>query len=175
MSNFKSASSDNVNVATVTREVLGLVMKMTGADKLRMLKKLNPDTRASISQDPNSASLTTELIGAVMKASLDKRCALLGELKAYDGSSKRRHSRQEYFVPIQYIIKGRLFNGYINNISKSGLFIETSKGSQPEVVKGEEILLNFDHPDTKRPMKLTGKIVRIMKSGLGILFDNLLY
>ncbi len=175
MNNFKSASCDNVNVASVTRELIDYIMKMTNPDKLGLLKKLKPESRAVISRNPNNAALTTELIDTLMKISLNKRCELLGELKAFSGSSKRKHSRQEYFVPIQYLVSGRLFNGYINNISKSGLFLETSKSNRPEVKQGEQITMNFDHPETRRALKITGKIVRVTKTGFGVLFDHLLY
>lgn len=169
------SSSDAVNMATVTRELLDLIMKLPGKERAALLKRIKASAKSPAKGDQDSAAVTTELIDAVMKADMNKRCTLLGELKALNGSSKRKYSRIEYFAPIQYLIEGRLYNGYIRNISISGMFIETSRtGNQQTFYPGEPVTLNFEHPETKKPLKIRGQIVRITKTGLGIRFDETL-
>jgi len=158
-------------VAAVTRELLDLLMKLPGNDRAALLKKIKPSTR-TIYDGQNAASVTTELIDAVMKATMEKRCEVLGDLKALDGSSKRRYSRVEYFAPIHYAIQGRLYQGYIRNISHSGIFIETSHPAGLVLFPGEPIIMNFDHPDTGKHLKVAGQVARIIKTGIGIRFNE---
>ncbi len=162
-------------MATVTRELLDLIMKLPGKERARMLQKLKSSAKIPVNADQNTSAVTTELIDAIMKADMNKRCEILGELKALNGSSKRKYSRIEYFATIQYLIKGRLFNGYIRNISISGMFIETSKTQNEQTLyPGEPITMNFEHPETKKPLKIAGQIVRITKTGLGVRFNETL-
>lgn len=162
-------SGDNVNLATVTRELLDLIMKLPGKERAALLKKIKPSTQSAY-DGKNTSAITTELIDCVMKGTIEKRCEVLGDLKALDGSSKRKYSRVEYFAPIHFILQGRMFQGYIRNISTSGIFIEVTLPGGQDLYKGEPVTLNFEHPDTRKHLKIGGQITRITKTGVGVKF-----
>lgn len=56
------------------------------------------------------------------------------------------------------------FDGRIENVSASGLFISTHQ----HLPVGEEIALSFTFPDSGNRVKATGKVARITHSGIGV-------
>ncbi|MGD9057848.1 MAG: PilZ domain-containing protein [Desulfobacterales bacterium] len=56
------------------------------------------------------------------------------------------------------------FDGRIENVSSSGIFISTDQ----KLPKGEEIAVSFTFPDSGNSVKATGKVARVTDSGIGI-------
>ena len=56
------------------------------------------------------------------------------------------------------------FDGRIENVSASGIFIATDQ----RLPKGEEIAVSFTFPDSGNSVKATGKVARVTDSGIGI-------
>jgi Tfp pilus assembly protein PilZ len=56
------------------------------------------------------------------------------------------------------------FDARIQNISSSGVFIDTDR----ELPIGEEIAVSFTFPDSGNQVKATGKVVRTTETGMGI-------
>ena len=56
------------------------------------------------------------------------------------------------------------FDGRIENVSSSGIFISTNQ----QLPKGEEIAVSFTFPDSGNSVKATGKVARVTDSGIGI-------
>ena len=168
---MKKETPQTVNVAEVTRETLDLIMKLPGSERAALLSRLNPEARVKTGLRA-TATITTALIDAAMKLRIEERCGLLGELKAVDGSSRRKYSRIDFFSPIQYVVDGRLSNGFIKNISVNGLFLEDTYYTGPALQSGNAVTMIFNHPFTGKNMKIKGKITRITKAGLGIRFDT---
>ena len=56
------------------------------------------------------------------------------------------------------------FEGRIQNVSSSGIFIRT----QQDLPVGEEIAISFTFPDSGNQVRATGKVVRTTYSGMGI-------
>lgn len=176
----QTTHGETVNVAAVTRELLDLIMKLPGSEKTALLERINPEAVPEATGDAtpdgkrrNSPSVvTTALINAVMKTEIPRRCRILGELKAIQGSSRRKYSRINFFAPIQYVIGDRLSTGFIRNISVSGVFIEDPHYGGPIPFPGITTTMIFDHPHTGRHIKVRGTVARATKAGLGIRFHE---
>jgi hypothetical protein len=56
------------------------------------------------------------------------------------------------------------FDGRIENVSSSGIFVSTDQ----QLPKGEEIAVSFTFPDSGNSVKATGKVARVAHSGIGI-------
>jgi hypothetical protein len=83
---------------------------------------------------------------------------------------KRKYPRKQTFVWTECSASKRFFTDFIQNLSVSGLFIET----QLPFFVGEELSMTFSLPGADAPIKITGKIVRIDSNGIGVQFDELL-
>ncbi len=169
----KQISDENINIADVTRQILDLVMKLPGSEKIALLKQIAPEARIETGENA-PANTTTQLIDRIMKQGIQERCRILGELMAMSGSSRRKYSRIDFFSPIEYVISGHLNTGFIRNISVTGIFIEARHYSGPELKPGMSIMMTFNHPHTGAHTKIQGKIVRITRGGIGIRFDEII-
>ena len=56
------------------------------------------------------------------------------------------------------------FDGRIENVSASGIFISTDQ----QLPEGEEIAVSFTFPDSGNSVKATGKVARVTDSGIGV-------
>jgi hypothetical protein len=83
---------------------------------------------------------------------------------------KRKHPRKKTFVWTECSADTRFFTDFIQNLSVSGLFIET----QLPFFVGEKLSMTFSLPGADDPIKITGKIVRIDSNGIGVQFDEVL-
>ncbi len=171
----KPSRSKNINIAAVTRELINLVLKLSEPAKKKTLEAI-ASLREKVSKtgEAGGRNLGAQLVRRIMTMPLEKRCQLLGELKAMRGSSKRIYSRQEYITPVHCSVKRMLINGFITDISKSGAFIDTSRIRDLGFSTGDPIIMSFIHPDYKTHVKAAGRIARITNKGLGIRFDNML-
>lgn len=81
---------------------------------------------------------------------------------------KRRDDRKSCQIPVYYATEDRVYTGYIKNISRSGLLIETKRN----LPVGDEILMTFRLQGLKKPIKIKGEIAHTSNSGAGIKFKN---
>ncbi len=81
---------------------------------------------------------------------------------------KRKYHRKQTFIWTECSANTRFFTDFIQNLSVSGLFIET----QLPFFVGEELSMTFSLPGADDPIKITGKIVRIDSNGIGVQFDE---
>jgi hypothetical protein len=170
---YKKHASENINISNVTKELINAIMQMTGEEKYLLLRN-KTGQQQSFSSYYNPKTITKQAIEMVTNMSLDEKCKLLGELKATKGLSRRQFTRQGYVTPVHLVVKGILVNGYTKNISKSGVSIDTTKAYELKFAPGDAVTMNFDHPQIRRPIKITGRIVRVTKSGIGVSFDEYL-
>lgn len=167
----KTISGESVNVANVTRDLLDLIMKLPEGERSGLLKKLKPDV--VIKPGPKTESIvTTSLIDTVMKLDIQERCRILGKLKAISGDSKRKHNRIDVFSPVEYVIDGRMSSGFIKDINTTGMFIDDPHYSGPTLKPGQDVTMVFNHPHTGEHAKVTGKIARVTREGVGVWFNN---
>ncbi len=174
MTKYKKPVKTEINVSSVTRELLGLVMKMPLNEKCKLMGELKAPIRKITEDDVHASSVTKILIETIMGMSLDERCQILGELKALTGSSKRNYSRREYSAHVQCMISGNLIKGDIRNISKGGVFVDLAPMARRSFYVDDPVTLIFEHPDTGRNIKVTGIIVRINQKGFAVRLDELL-
>jgi Tfp pilus assembly protein PilZ len=173
MKYVKKQTAENINISSVTKELISAVMKMSGDEKYLLLRNKSGQ-KQSVSTFFNPKTITKQAIELITTMSLEEKCKLLGELKTSKGQSRRQFTRQDYVTPVHLVVKGTLINAYTKNISKGGVFIDTSRAYELKFMPGDAITMNFDHPQFKRPIKITGKIVRVTKAGVGVSFDEYL-
>ena len=77
---------------------------------------------------------------------------------------KRRHPRIPCLVAVEYVAQGRAYTDFIRDTSRGGMFIETHL---PFMI-GEKLSLTFNTPEKKRPIKISGEVVRINPKGIGV-------
>ena len=94
----------------------------------------------------------------------------LEEIQPEPGKEERRkHTRKDCLINVNFKIRGQKFSSYILDISSSGAFIETSES----FTSGLKMLLHFSSPDTRKPLNLIGEIVWADPRGVGVKFHHL--
>jgi Tfp pilus assembly protein PilZ len=86
-----------------------------------------------------------------------------------DAVDRRKHSRKDCLIHVNFKIRGQKFSSYILDISNSGAFIETSES----FTSGLKMLLHFSSPETRMPLDLIGEIVWADPRGVGVKFYHL--
>lgn len=92
-----------------------------------------------------------------------------------DGSERRRFSRTDLLVRIEYSTIDEIFSEFTYDINEGGLFIETEK-PRPT---GTEVALRFNLPGSKESLQTIGRVVWVrsassgVPAGMGIEFDDL--
>ena len=91
---------------------------------------------------------------------------LLKELEERKHRERRKYSRKDFFMTVDYIVEDQYFQDFIQDMSNSGVFIKTSQSFS----EGQTILMTFMSPDNQQPFKINGEIVRFMPDGIGVKF-----
>lgn len=117
----------------------------------------------------NISVITTRLVDLILKMSAKQRQTLLNELEEKYQKGNRDFSRKDYKKEVDFVFNERLFKGFIQNLSASGMFIETSKSFS----EGQRITLAFELPESKEHIKVFGKIARLIPGvGFGVKFNK---
>ena len=82
------------------------------------------------------------------------------------GSTGQRDERNNLSASVDYVVEDRHFSDFVKDLSKSGVFILTSRAFSV----GQEITLTFKPPGTDRPLNINGAIVRVLPEGIGVKF-----
>ena len=88
---------------------------------------------------------------------------------AQKNEDKRKHPRKRTFIHVDCSGNKCVFTDFIQNISVSGLYIET----QIPLFEDQELLMTFSPPDSGNTIKITGTVARVDSKGIGIQFDEL--
>ena len=80
----------------------------------------------------------------------------------------RTHPRRPYNRSLVLITQNRNFKGLMTNISRSGAFIKT----QNQFSVGQIIVILVPGHKKHKDVKLTGYVVRLNRSGVGVIFDR---
>ncbi len=123
------------------------------------------------------STVTSKIHGIIQEMSLEERRWLLNLLERHEKEGatrfRRKFTRKNYRIQVDYTVEGRIHTGLAINLSAGGMFIETSKAMLPKFKKGSEIILTFQHPEREEHLKITGQIARIDESGgIGVQFDQ---
>ena len=82
----------------------------------------------------------------------------------------REHQRKSYRKVVFFTSQNSKYKGYVKNISRGGVFIET-KNASTLFSAGDPIKMNLEHPELHKNFNVTGKIIRTATSGIGVQFD----
>ena len=91
------------------------------------------------------------------------------------GVERRRTSRVELVVRVDYKTIDELFSEFARNINEGGLYVETD--TPPEL--GSPVALQFQIPGSGDPIQVMGRVVRISEGagdeppGMGVEFEDL--
>ena len=123
------------------------------------------------SNKPNISVITTRLVDLILKMSAKERQTLLNELEEKYKKGNREFSRKDYKKEVDFVLNERMFRGLIQNLSASGMFIETSESFS----EGQRITLTFELPEPGEHIKVSGKIVRLIPGvGFGVKFNKVI-
>jgi Tfp pilus assembly protein PilZ len=84
-------------------------------------------------------------------------------------TERRKDTRKDCLINVNFKIRGQRFSSYILDISSSGAFIETGES----FTSGLKMLLHFSSPETRNPLDLIGEIVWTDPRGVGVKFHHL--
>ena len=82
----------------------------------------------------------------------------------------RRNPRKPSKIAVDCLIDNLSFTHFIENISRSGVFIET----ELPFLNNKALSMTFRLPGNEVPIKTAGKIVRTDSKGIGVQFDEVL-
>ncbi|MDY6792290.1 MAG: PilZ domain-containing protein [Thermodesulfobacteriota bacterium] len=120
---------------------------------------------------PNVSIITTRLVDLILKMSVKERQTLLNQLEEKFKKGNRKFSRKDYKKEVDFVLNKRIFKGFIQNLSASGMFIETSESFS----EGQIITLTFELPEPGEHVKVSGKIVRLIPEiGFGVKFNKVI-
>ncbi|MCF8070481.1 MAG: PilZ domain-containing protein [Desulfobacterales bacterium] len=111
-------------------------------------------------------SINARLLELIRQMKKCERAELVKMLEDKKNGEYRNHYRNLCFMPVDYSVNGHVYRDFIQNISDSGLFIET----QRRLCVGDDIMVSFAHPAFEFPIKVGGIIARSSNDGYGIRF-----
>jgi hypothetical protein len=120
-----------------------------------------------------SSEVTTRLFGEIANLPEADRQSLINALfdrEQHNFEVNRRHPRKPSKIAVDCLIDNLSFTLFIQNISRSGAFIET----ELPFLNNKTISMSFYLPGNEVPMKTAGKIVRADSKGIGVQFDEML-
>ncbi|MCB2149696.1 MAG: PilZ domain-containing protein [Deltaproteobacteria bacterium] len=123
-------------------------------------------SKTEILEDENK--LTERLISAISKLSPQRKKMLSELLEEWERLDYREDSRMPCFLPVDYSTNDRVYQDFINNLSKGGVFIETLSPFRV----GQSISLIFTLPLMQKTFKIPGTIVRTEQDGIGVKFSK---
>ena len=107
----------------------------------------------------------TETESRELKEKLEKK-----QYSEHEEKERRKHPRKKAFIHVNCSGNKCAFTDFIQNISDSGLYIET----QIPLFTDQKLSMSLSPPGPKDPIKIIGKIVRVDSRGIGVKFDELL-
>ncbi|MBW1694027.1 MAG: PilZ domain-containing protein [Deltaproteobacteria bacterium] len=117
-------------------------------------------------KEVKEANVTDQLIARIKRMTLENQAVLLKELDEEKDRKLRKHDRKTFFMIVDYIVEGRYFRDFIQDMSDTGVFIKMSQN----VPLGRQILMTFMSPDNQQPFKINGEAVRVTSEGVGVKF-----
>ena len=119
--------------------------------------------------EPNISVITARLFEIILDMPFEDRRTLLRDLEAKNSQGRRKFARKPYFMPVDFATPDRAFSGFIQNISSSGLLIETRE----TLPVGEQVTLSFMRPTSRDYVTVGGEVVRNIPDGFGVKFHAL--
>ena len=136
--------------------IFELINHLTESEQLDLLKQLLKD------------DINTHLFKLVVSIPEEEQRILEKHLEAViQQRGERKYTRKSCLINVDYAVEGRAFSNYIQDISTTGVFIETNES----FTQGQELLMTFSFPDMEDALKIDGEISRITPTGIGVRFN----
>lgn len=116
----------------------------------------------------NGLNIIERIKSLIDNLSEEKQEQLLELLLEWQQTEQRNDERIPCLIAVSYADQKRVYHDFIQDLSKGGMFIETR---EPLTV-GEKISLTFAMPEGQSHFKISGKIIRSAKEGVGVQFEN---
>ncbi len=110
----------------------------------------------------------TRLTEVIEEMSDSQRQAFLNMVEEWKYTGRRKHRRKPCLMEVDYAVDDLAFKDFIKDISPDGAFIET----HGRFSIGRDITMAFSAPSHDKPVKISGKIVRRVPNGMGIVFKT---
>jgi Tfp pilus assembly protein PilZ len=120
--------------------------------------------KKDISEDEKQ--FTERLLQAVAKLSPQRKRKLDKLLSEWQRLDYREDSRIHCFLPVDFSTEDRVYQDFIHNLSRGGVFIETLSPFRV----GQLLSLIFSLPSEQKTFKISGAIVRTEQDGIGVKF-----
>ncbi len=166
--------NDRFNIHEVNSLIFQIISFMSEDER----RKLHTVLMAKLSDARNEKDLSSLITGM----SEAKRCELLERLTHWYNAKvskivrvakhreSRRHIRKPFKGPAELSVNGFTFLCAAQNISKSGVFIQTDFNFHID----QKVNINFSPPKIEKDISVGGKIIRVDSSGIGVKFDTLI-
>ena len=118
------------------------------------------------SEEFEDVNVTDRLIELITKMTDEEQEKLLKGLESRQ--PKRKEHRQAGYVDIKYSIDGNDYEGATQDLSRGGVFIETSESFS----LGQEVSMEIPFSNSSEIVKIKGEIVRITPEGIGVKFKR---
>jgi hypothetical protein len=112
--------------------------------------------------------ITARLIDLICDMSIPQQLELLEKLDSNQYKGARRESRHDRKILVAYEIDDYIHKDITRDISNTGVFIETH--SPPAI--GQPITLSFSFSEDKKPVKVSGRVVRSTPDGFAVKFQR---
>ena len=113
----------------------------------------------------NRLSLKDRLVELISNMSEDHQRDLLDSLEKQQ-RGYRKYPREPCSVGVDYTIQNKAYKDFIENISAGGVYIKTKKSQSIN----QEVTMTFMLAGNSKPIKVTGKIVRVGDQGFAVKF-----
>ena len=121
-------------------------------------------------QGLDMSGIKARLLNLIENLSDDSLLILLKKAEGLPSKGIRKHLRKFSPINVNFIVQDQEFKGIAQNISYSGVFIETSGTFS----MGSKVSLSFVLNGIQNPIKITAEVVRISSRGIGVKFKNLI-
>ena len=133
-----------------------------------LIHDLTPDQQFDLLKQFLKDNVTTQLFKLVVSIPEDQQKNILNYLEELISQKDgRRDSRKACLITVNYAVDGRAFTNYIQDISPTGVFIESSES----FAVGQDILMTFSFPDMEDSFRIGGEISRTTPKGFGVKFN----
>ena len=155
------AANEKLNKYDIISRLMHLMDNISEDQQFMLFKHLFKD------------SLANQLIKRIIDMSDNQRLILMKHLEEIasgtNNGDKRRLPRKDCLINVNMMLQGPNFNSYILDINQNGAYIETNES----FAVGQQMKLTFASPSSRKPLDITGEIIRKDGQGVGIRFQNL--
>jgi len=108
------------------------------------------------------------LLEVILSMSEEQQAAILRQADEMVKGDRRNFNRKACHLAVDFATSDRTHKGYINNISRQGVFIS----AKAPVIIGEEVLMVFKVSKDAKSVKLKGEVAHATRWGIGIEFSD---